>query len=161
MANYDTKNMRLVHEFEHRGIHVYVYKTVRGARHCSIDHEPHEKECTACHRPIAPLTVFVAIIAGKILFDSLSANDLVEQTKLYLDENDPSAPSEPSSDDGPEEPPDEPKIDLPPPSGQPKGKSGVAPIEERMERLGWPAWIRDLANHVEKEERKKRPPTRK
>jgi len=162
MANYDTKSMTLVHEFEHRGIHVYIYKTLRGARHCSVDHEPHEKKCAACGKPIAALSVFVSVVAGKIIFDSLSANDLAENTRLFLDENDPSEPADPTDNkDGTGEPPDEPEGGSPPPTNRPQGRSGVGTLEERVEKIGWPAWMKDLANRVETENRKNRTPTRK
>jgi hypothetical protein len=141
MAFYGKK--RCVHSLVYRKIFVEVYKTVRGATHCELDHEIFEQKCRGCGIRIAPSEVYLLLVSGNDPgSEHDSIDDAVEFAKAWIDE---------MLDGGPEDDDDE-DLDLDPPkrrkenqrgkeraAGHPPGDRGKERVIAHVKKLKWGA----------------------
>lgn len=155
-------NRKLVLEFEYREVYVEIFQALMGATHCDQDHQPEQKKCDVCGKPIRPIKVHIISIFGNdvevlVNVTPLAAQRLAEQ--MIDDVIDRTGgdgevlgdgrPGNGRGDDRPLEPidlGDPPGLPEPPDQGDERGRghrslvpsNRLARIADRMKKLGWP-----------------------
>jgi hypothetical protein len=130
----------LVEEFIHRGHVAKVYRTMRGAIHCRLDHEVSARKCQACGKPVEPVRVYVIYVENKPLgIDCEKKEEALELARLWIDDmiNDPDDDDDEDGDredaeNGPNKPPKE--RDAKAPTG---GKGAKKKLVKSIKQLGW------------------------
>lgn len=126
----------LVEEFIHRGHVAKVYRTMRGALHCRIDHEVNERKCLKCGKPVQPVRVYVIYVEDKSLgIDCEKKEEALELARLWIDDmvNDPDDDDDLEEiENGPKKPPKE--RDAKSPLGS---KGEQRKLAKQIKQLGW------------------------
>lgn len=129
--------LTLVEEFFHRDHTAKIYRAMRGATHCRIDHELKERRCLKCGKPVEPKRVFLVYVEDQALgIDCETKEDAVELAHLWIDDmiDDPDDEEDDlvEIENGPKKPPKERDAKSPP------GDAGVKKkLTKQMKQLGW------------------------
>jgi hypothetical protein len=169
-------NQKLVDSFEYRGVFVEIYQAQMGAHHCDLDHDPAERKCRVCHKPIRSIKVHLIFCFGHEVETLVNVNalaarriaeqlidDQIDRLDNPFDEDKDKPDDPPRGDDSGKDKPDVPDLpdlpDLPGNDGKRgRGERPLAPsnrlqrLAERMKKLGWPL----KALNILREELKKR-----
>jgi hypothetical protein len=127
--------LQLVEEFIHRGHVAKVYRTMRGAIHCRLDHEVEARKCQACGKPVQPVRVFHAYVEEQALgIDCEKAEEAAELARLWIDDmiSDPDDADLEEIENGPKKPTKE--RDAKSPTG---GKGARRKLAKQIKQLGW------------------------
>ena len=142
----------LVHKFAYKKVLVEIYKGIRGATCCDLDHEHEKTKCDSCGKKIEPQPVYFVSILGTEIMEQPTKDDAIEWAKNFLDDRIDRLQADlyeslmdPDDDEAGEE--QEEGEDPPVPAAV--GKQDLTPLEKQIVKLGWVQKANAILNSIQ------------